>query len=102
MVFYNKSLNPIENELVILFVVKLFKNSLKLIKPKKKLNNRLGFLDENNNGRLDKNVLGVPLEKYAISNDVRERFSAPSFEKAAVINKRNRILNILSPTQKKL
>lgn len=44
-----------------------------------------GFLDENNNGRLDKNALGVPIEKYAISNDVRERFSAPSFDKAAVL-----------------
>ncbi len=36
--------------------------------------------DENNNGRMDKNFLGVPKEGYAFSRNVRPRFSAPSFK----------------------
>ncbi len=36
--------------------------------------------DENNNGRMDKNFLGMPKEGYAFSRNVRPRFSAPSFK----------------------
>lgn len=42
------------------------------------------FHDKNKNGILDKNMFGVPLEKYGFSNNAREMFSAPSFESAAV------------------
>jgi uncharacterized protein (DUF2141 family) len=42
------------------------------------------FHDRNRNGILDKNMLGVPVEKYGFSNNARETFSAPSFQSAAV------------------
>jgi uncharacterized protein (DUF2141 family) len=42
------------------------------------------FHDKNKNGVLDKNLLGVPTEKYGFSNNARETFSAPSFESASV------------------
>ena len=36
--------------------------------------------DVNNNDKLDKNLLGIPTEPYAFSNNVRPKFSAPNFE----------------------
>lgn len=36
--------------------------------------------DTNNNDKLDKNMLGIPNEPYAFSNNVRPHLSAPSFE----------------------
>jgi uncharacterized protein (DUF2141 family) len=38
--------------------------------------------DENMNGKLDTNVLGIPKEGYGFSNDVRAWFGAPSFSDA--------------------
>lgn len=35
--------------------------------------------DINNNDKLDKNMLGIPTEPYAFSNNVRPRFAAPVF-----------------------
>lgn len=35
--------------------------------------------DTNDNGRLDRNFLGVPTEPYAFSNNVRPKLSAPKF-----------------------
>ena len=40
------------------------------------------FHDENNNGVLDKNALGMPIEPYGFSRNARARFSAPPFEDA--------------------
>src|ERR1700736_4840405 len=40
--------------------------------------------DENDNGRLDTNVWGVPTEGYGFSNDAQGFLSAPSFAAAAV------------------
>lgn len=40
--------------------------------------------DENDNGLLDANVLGVPTEGYCFSRDAQGIFSAPSFDAAAV------------------
>ena len=40
------------------------------------------FHDENDNGVLDKNALGIPLEPYGFSRNARARFSAPPFEDA--------------------
>ena len=40
------------------------------------------YHDENKNGKLDKNMLGVPTEYYGFSNNARRTFSAPSFEEA--------------------
>lgn len=41
------------------------------------------FHDENGNGKLDKNLLGIPTERYGFSNDAFGTVSAPSFDKAA-------------------
>jgi uncharacterized protein (DUF2141 family) len=40
--------------------------------------------DENDNGRLDANALGVPTEGYGFSNDARGFLSAPSFDASAI------------------
>jgi uncharacterized protein (DUF2141 family) len=41
------------------------------------------YHDENKNGKLDKNIFGVPTEKYAFSNNARGTFSSPSFSSAS-------------------
>lgn len=41
------------------------------------------FLDENNNGKLDVNFLGIPKEKYGFSNNVFPLTRAANFEEAA-------------------
>jgi uncharacterized protein (DUF2141 family) len=43
------------------------------------------FHDENQDGKLDKNFLGVPQEGYAASNSVRHLMSAPEFEEASFV-----------------
>jgi uncharacterized protein (DUF2141 family) len=40
------------------------------------------FHDENGNGKLDKNALGVPTEPYGFSNNVRGFLGPPAFEAA--------------------
>ncbi len=45
----------------------------------------LSFQDENDNGKLDRNALGIPKERYAFSRDARGRFGPPSFEDAAFV-----------------
>jgi uncharacterized protein (DUF2141 family) len=39
--------------------------------------------DEDGDGQLDRDFLGLPQEGYAFSNDVREPFGPPSFEAAS-------------------
>lgn len=41
------------------------------------------YHDENGNGELDTNAVGVPQEAYGFSNDARGRFGPPAFEAAA-------------------
>ena len=41
------------------------------------------YVDNNRNGRQDKNFFGVPKEKYGFSNDVRGIFGPPDFAAAA-------------------
>lgn len=38
------------------------------------------FHDENDNGKLDANFLGIPTEKYGFSNDARGTFGPPGYE----------------------
>ena len=52
------------------------------------------FHDKNKNGILDKNMFGIPLEKYGFSNNARETFSAPSFESAAINLDKNKSIAI--------
>jgi len=40
------------------------------------------YHDENANKEIDKNLFGIPIEDYAISNNVRAAFGLPSYEKA--------------------
>ena len=42
------------------------------------------FHDENDNGKLDKNMLGIPSEGYGFSNDAEGFLAAPSFKDSAV------------------
>src|SRR3954463_3879175 len=42
------------------------------------------FHDENGNGKLDKNALGVPTEPYGFSNNVQGFLGPPAFEKAVM------------------
>ena len=42
------------------------------------------FHDENGNGDLDTNVLGIPREGYGFANDPPTSFGPPEFEEAAV------------------
>ncbi len=37
------------------------------------------YQDMNDNGKIDKNGLGIPKEPYAFSNDIRPKMAAPSF-----------------------
>jgi uncharacterized protein (DUF2141 family) len=39
--------------------------------------------DVNSNQKMDKNILGIPLEPYGFSNNARATFSAPTFESAS-------------------
>ena len=41
------------------------------------------FHDVNNNGKLDKNFLGIPKEPYGFSNDMAGKFGPPDFDKIA-------------------
>lgn len=40
------------------------------------------FHDENSNGKIDTNILGIPTEGIGFSNDVRFRFGPPAFDDA--------------------
>ena len=42
------------------------------------------FHDENDNGELDTNLMGIPSEGYGFGNDASAAFGPPSFEAAAV------------------
>jgi uncharacterized protein (DUF2141 family) len=44
----------------------------------------IAFHDENDNGLLDANAIGVPIEGFGFSNDAHGFLSAPSFDAAAI------------------
>lgn len=52
------------------------------------------YHDENNNGILDKNLVGAPTESYGFSRNARATFSAPSFEDAKIDLKENKSIEI--------
>jgi len=43
------------------------------------------YQDMNDNGKIDKNVLGIPKEPYAFSNDIRPKLKAPSFDECKFV-----------------
>ena len=42
------------------------------------------FHDENDNGELDTNLVGMPVEGWGVSNDAAGRFGPPDFQAAAI------------------
>ena len=52
------------------------------------------YHDENNNGILDKNLVGAPTEAYGFSRNARAMFSAPSFDDAKVELSDNKSIEI--------
>ena len=53
------------------------------------------FVDENGNGKLDSNAIGIPLEPFAFSNDAMGNFGPPSFEQAKfVVGKESNSISI--------
>jgi uncharacterized protein (DUF2141 family) len=42
------------------------------------------FHDENDNGKLDANLMGIPTEPYGFGNDAVGNYGPPSFEQAVV------------------
>jgi uncharacterized protein (DUF2141 family) len=49
------------------------------------------YHDENNNGRLDANLIGIPTEGFAFSNNPRTTMGPPSFAEAKVIVHHKRV-----------
>lgn len=44
----------------------------------------LAYHDENANGELDRNLVGIPKERYGFSRDARSKFGPPRFEDAVI------------------
>lgn len=42
------------------------------------------YQDVNDNKKIDKNLLGIPTEAYAFSNDVFPKWRSPSYDEAAI------------------
>jgi uncharacterized protein (DUF2141 family) len=55
--------------------------------------------DENSDGKCNLNILGIPKEGYGFSNNVRARFSAPSFDAAKISVTKDTviIINLIYP-----
>jgi uncharacterized protein (DUF2141 family) len=47
------------------------------------------YLDENQNGVIDRNLMGIPTEAYGFSNNVRAKWNVPGFEKTAFFFQNN-------------
>jgi uncharacterized protein (DUF2141 family) len=47
--------------------------------------------DENGNGEMDSNVVGIPKEGFAFGNNAMGTFGPPSFEKAKVVVKKEKV-----------
>lgn len=53
------------------------------------------FLDENDNYKLDKNLFGIPKEKYGFSNNVLPTLRPATYEESVFeLNQQNTIINI--------
>ena len=54
------------------------------------------YHDKNKNGKLDTNMLGIPLEEYGFSNNARGRFGPASWSQAKfTVNERTTVHRIL-------
>lgn len=55
------------------------------------------YHDENDNGKMDTNIVGMPIEPYAFSNDAAGQFGPASFEQAKFkvdADKKSIVINI--------
>lgn len=52
------------------------------------------FHDENQNGKIDKNILGMPQEGYGFSNNIRPSFRSANFEESKFELNKNKTLTI--------
>lgn len=52
------------------------------------------FHDENGDGKLNSNLMGIPKEDYGFSNNARSAFSAPTFQEAAFVHKQVQTISI--------
>ncbi len=52
------------------------------------------YLDENRDGKLNRNVLGKPKEPYVFSNGVKPKLRKPTFEEAKVSTEHGRVIVI--------
>jgi uncharacterized protein (DUF2141 family) len=52
------------------------------------------FHDKNSNGKLDTGAFGIPKEPYGFSNNIRPRFSAPSFADCKVVVSSDKSISI--------
>lgn len=43
------------------------------------------FADENGNGKLDVNLMGMPIERYGFLNDAKGSFGPPTFDAASLV-----------------
>jgi uncharacterized protein (DUF2141 family) len=50
--------------------------------------------DENNNGKLDTNIFGIPTEAYGFSNNIRPKFRAANWDETKFLMNKNVELNI--------
>lgn len=53
------------------------------------------FHDENNNQKMDKNLVGYPTEKWGVSNSARPSFRAPKTEEILVSVKANDKIKVI-------
>jgi uncharacterized protein (DUF2141 family) len=53
------------------------------------------FQDENDNGELDKNWVGIPTERYGFSNNVMGSVGPPSFHDAKVVVNKSKKISIV-------
>lgn len=54
------------------------------------------FHDENNNDKLDTNMFGIPKEDYMVSNNAKNKFSAPKYKDAKFKLKKDTIITFFA------
>ena len=53
------------------------------------------FHDQNNNGKMDTNAVGIPKEGFAFGNNATGLFGPPSFDNAKVILEHKNVTQVL-------
>lgn len=53
------------------------------------------YHDENSDGKCNRNMLGIPKEGYGFSNNIKPKFSAPSYKDCKFSFVNNKVLDIV-------